>query len=193
MAIMIKKDNNVRWDNNENSSNTKLTLSDGNIRFYNSPPPNSKLMFKKDKLGWGNDVIHTDSIMFSYSYKRFESGPHPGSFDLKMAHLNASGNPILSYNMINLKVTGPYNSMIKKYSEIGYNSGPGRVVFQGLMIAANDPNHEHPIIIADITIRNAVRIIRVNIEFDSGITYLGGSVTFIDNTTIQIHPGDRYL
>ena len=38
MAIMIKKDNNVRWDNNENSTNTKLTLSDGNIRFYNAPP-----------------------------------------------------------------------------------------------------------------------------------------------------------
>ena len=64
---MIKKDNNVRWDNNENSSNTKLTLSDGNIRFYNSPPPNSKLMFKKDKLGWGM-MKPAKYITFEFQY-----------------------------------------------------------------------------------------------------------------------------
>lgn len=40
---MIKKDNNVRWNNNENTLDTRLALSDGNIRFYNSPPPQQQI------------------------------------------------------------------------------------------------------------------------------------------------------
>ena len=67
MAILVKKDNNIRWDNNEKSSNTRLALSDGNIRFHNAPPPNRKLMFKKDKLGWS--IIKPEKyIIFEFQY-----------------------------------------------------------------------------------------------------------------------------
>ena len=188
MAILVKKDNNARWDNNENSSNTKLTLSDGNIRFYHSPPPNSKLMFKKDRLGWGNNpIIPIDSIMFSYNYKRFESGPHPGSFDLIMTYINDHGYPVVEYNPINLKVTGPYNSIIKKYSEIGRTLRSGNISFQRFGIAANDPNHVQPITIVGNTIRNNARITKVDIGFDSGITFIEGYAMLADNTLVQLH------
>ena len=155
------------------------------------PPPNSKLMFKRNNIGWGNHIdMSGNDIAFSYNYKRFShnSNERTKKFSLNIYLINQESLVFYKGVPIDLIINSEYNLVYKKYSEIPFiGDQNGMIVVLNILVRGIYSNGKVKELLNKVIHHPNGSPVKIHIELDSGSTFInGGYVLFKNNTTIPL-------